>query len=172
MRASVGSSYDGDRSRLDAGVRRAPPSARSARPIALTLIQREDELRPDLRRKICWKSSCAGTTTSTLFKSNRPVDVWGRLLGDIAADQALLDRLLHHAHVLKYGVHAAAAPKCKNRLAHRGGQEVKLHLSRRGHACGGRFRSVDRGRFEPSTERHGRLLIRSFATARAVDVRH
>src|SRR5258708_32594030 len=86
---------DGDRSRLDAGVRRAPPSARSARPIALTLIQREDELRPDLRRKICGKASCAGTTTSTLFKSNRPLDVWGRLRADNAADQPQPDRLVH-----------------------------------------------------------------------------
>lgn len=32
--------------------------------------------------------------------SNRPVDAWGRLLGDTAAVIALLDRLLHHAHVV------------------------------------------------------------------------
>ena len=35
--------------------------------------------------------------------SNRPVDEWGKLLGDTAAVTALLDRLLHHAHVLKCG---------------------------------------------------------------------
>ena len=40
---------------------------------------------------------------STLLTSNRPVDDWGKLLGDTAAVTALLDRLLHHAHVLKYG---------------------------------------------------------------------
>ncbi len=40
---------------------------------------------------------------STLLTSNRPVDDWGKLLGDIAAVTALLDRLLHHAHVLKCG---------------------------------------------------------------------
>ena len=34
---------------------------------------------------------------------NRPVDDWGKLLGDTAAVTALLDRLLHHAHVLKCG---------------------------------------------------------------------
>lgn len=40
---------------------------------------------------------------STLLTSNRPVDDWGKLLGDTAAVAALLDRLLHHAHVLKCG---------------------------------------------------------------------
>ena len=40
---------------------------------------------------------------STILTSNRPVDDWGKLLGDTAAATALLDRLLHHAHVLKCG---------------------------------------------------------------------
>lgn len=40
---------------------------------------------------------------STLITSNRPVEDWGKLLGDTAAVAALLDRLLHHAHVLKCG---------------------------------------------------------------------
>jgi DNA replication protein DnaC len=40
---------------------------------------------------------------STLLTSNRPVDDWGKLLGDTAAVTALLDRLLHYAHVLKCG---------------------------------------------------------------------
>jgi DNA replication protein DnaC len=40
---------------------------------------------------------------STLLTSHRPVDDWGKLLGDTAAVTALLDRLLHHAHVLKCG---------------------------------------------------------------------
>ena len=40
---------------------------------------------------------------STLLTSNRPVDDWGKLLGDTAAVSALLDRLLHHAHVLQCG---------------------------------------------------------------------
>jgi DNA replication protein DnaC len=41
--------------------------------------------------------------TSTLITSNRPVDDWGRLLGDTAAVTALLDRLLHHGHLLRCG---------------------------------------------------------------------
>ena len=40
---------------------------------------------------------------STLITSNRPVDDWGKLLGDVPAVSAMLDRLLHHAHVLKCG---------------------------------------------------------------------
>jgi DNA replication protein DnaC len=40
---------------------------------------------------------------STILTSNRPVDDWGKLLGDNAAVTALLDRLLHHAHVLTCG---------------------------------------------------------------------
>jgi DNA replication protein DnaC len=41
--------------------------------------------------------------TSTLLTSNRPVEDWGKLLGDVAAVTAMLDRLLHHGHVLKCG---------------------------------------------------------------------
>jgi DNA replication protein DnaC len=41
--------------------------------------------------------------TSTLLTSNRPIDDWGKLLGDTAAVTAMLDRLLHHGHVLKCG---------------------------------------------------------------------
>jgi DNA replication protein DnaC len=40
---------------------------------------------------------------STLLTSNRPVEDWGKLLGDAAAITAMLDRLLHHGHVLKCG---------------------------------------------------------------------
>jgi DNA replication protein DnaC len=40
---------------------------------------------------------------STMITSNRPVDDWGKLLGDSAAVTAMLDRLLHHGHVLKCG---------------------------------------------------------------------
>jgi DNA replication protein DnaC len=34
---------------------------------------------------------------------NRPVEDWGKLLGDVAAVSAMLDRLLHHGHILKCG---------------------------------------------------------------------
>ena len=41
--------------------------------------------------------------TSTIVTSNRPIEDWGKLLGDTAAVTAMLDRLLHHGHVLKCG---------------------------------------------------------------------
>lgn len=40
---------------------------------------------------------------STLLTSNRPVEDWGKLLGDVAAVMAMLDRILHHGHILKCG---------------------------------------------------------------------
>ena len=40
---------------------------------------------------------------STLLTSNRPVEDWGKLLSDVAAAGSMLDRLLHHGHVLKCG---------------------------------------------------------------------
>jgi hypothetical protein len=41
--------------------------------------------------------------TSTLLTSNRPVEDWGKLFGDSAAVTAMLDRLLHHGHILNCG---------------------------------------------------------------------
>jgi len=41
--------------------------------------------------------------TSTVLTSNRPIEDWGKLLGDTAAVTAMLDRLLNHGHVLKCG---------------------------------------------------------------------
>jgi DNA replication protein DnaC len=40
---------------------------------------------------------------STLLTSNRPVEDWGKLLSDVAAIGSMLDRLLHHGHILKCG---------------------------------------------------------------------
>jgi DNA replication protein DnaC len=41
--------------------------------------------------------------TSTAVTSNRPIEDWGKMLGDSAAVTAMLDRLLHHGHILKCG---------------------------------------------------------------------
>jgi DNA replication protein DnaC len=40
---------------------------------------------------------------STLLTSNRSVEDWGKLLGDTTSVGSMLDRLLHHGHVLKCG---------------------------------------------------------------------
>jgi DNA replication protein DnaC len=39
---------------------------------------------------------------STLITSNRPFDDWGKLLGDVVVVTPLLDRILHHGHLLKF----------------------------------------------------------------------
>jgi len=39
---------------------------------------------------------------STILTSNRPVDDWARLLGDVVVVTPLLDRLMHHGHLLKF----------------------------------------------------------------------
>jgi DNA replication protein DnaC len=66
----------------DLGMRKLPPAAGED---LLELVMRRYE------------------RASTLFTSNRPVEDWGKLLGDAAAVSAMLDRLLHHGHVLKCG---------------------------------------------------------------------
>lgn len=66
----------------DFGMRRLPPTAA------------EDLLEIIMRRY---------ERASTMLTSNRPVEDWGKLLGDVAAVSAMLDRLLHHGHLLKCG---------------------------------------------------------------------
>jgi DNA replication protein DnaC len=66
----------------DLGMRKLPPTAA------------EDLLEVVMRRY---------ERASTLLTSNRPVEDWGKLLGDAASATAMLDRLLHHAHVVKFG---------------------------------------------------------------------
>ena len=66
----------------DLGMRKLPPNAA------------EDLLEIVMRRY---------ERASTILTSNRPIEDWGKVLGDTAAITALLDRLLHHAHVLKCG---------------------------------------------------------------------
>jgi DNA replication protein DnaC len=39
---------------------------------------------------------------STIISSNRPVEDWAKLLGDVVVVAPLLDRLMHHAHLLKF----------------------------------------------------------------------
>jgi len=41
-------------------------------------------------------------TRSTMMTTNRPVEDWGKLLGDVATATAILDRFLHHAEIIKF----------------------------------------------------------------------
>lgn len=40
-------------------------------------------------------------TRSTIMTSNRPLEDWGKLLGDVASATAILDRFLHHAEMVQ-----------------------------------------------------------------------
>ncbi len=39
---------------------------------------------------------------STIITSNRSLEDWARLLGDVVVVTPLLDRLMHHGHLLKF----------------------------------------------------------------------
>ena len=39
---------------------------------------------------------------STLMTSNRPLEDWGKLVGDVPTATAILDRFLHHARVVTF----------------------------------------------------------------------
>jgi DNA replication protein DnaC len=40
-------------------------------------------------------------TRSTMMTSNRPLEDWGKLIGDVPSATAILDRFLHHAEVIQ-----------------------------------------------------------------------
>jgi DNA replication protein DnaC len=40
-------------------------------------------------------------TRSTIMTSNRPLEDWGKLIGDVPSATAILDRFLHHAEVIQ-----------------------------------------------------------------------
>ena len=37
---------------------------------------------------------------STIMTSNRPLEDWGKLIGDVPSATAILDRFLHHAEII------------------------------------------------------------------------
>jgi DNA replication protein DnaC len=41
-------------------------------------------------------------TRSTIMTSNRPLEDWGKLLGDVPSASAILDRFLHHAEIVTF----------------------------------------------------------------------
>jgi hypothetical protein len=41
-------------------------------------------------------------TRSTMMTSNRPLEDWGKLIGDVPSAPAILDRFLHHAELLAF----------------------------------------------------------------------
>ena len=39
-------------------------------------------------------------TRSTIMTSNRPLEDWGKLIGDVPSATAILDHFLHHAEIV------------------------------------------------------------------------
>jgi DNA replication protein DnaC len=42
-------------------------------------------------------------TRSTMMTTNRPLEDWGKLLGDVPTATAILDRFLHHSEIITFG---------------------------------------------------------------------
>ena len=57
---------------------------------------------------------------STILTSNRPLEDWTRLLGDVVVVTPLLDRLLHHGHLLKFEGKSWRLKEAAARAAKRG----------------------------------------------------
>jgi DNA replication protein DnaC len=61
--------------------------------------------------------------SATIITSNRPVDDWARLLGDVVVIAPLLDRLMHHGHLLKFEGKSWRLKEAAERVAKRGSSE-------------------------------------------------
>jgi DNA replication protein DnaC len=57
---------------------------------------------------------------STMITSNRPIEDWTRLLGDVVIVTPLLDRLMHHGHLLKFEGKSWRLKEAAARAARRG----------------------------------------------------
>ena len=60
---------------------------------------------------------------STLLTSNRPIEEWGQLLGDVPAATAILDRFLQQAEIIRH--HRAQLPPAPGTARHRNLGEPK-----------------------------------------------
>jgi DNA replication protein DnaC len=58
-------------------------------------------------------------TRSTMMTSNRPLEDWGKLIGDVPSASAILDRFLHHAEVINI---TGKSYRMKDRQAKQGGE--------------------------------------------------
>jgi len=57
---------------------------------------------------------------STIVTSNRPFEDWAKLLGDVVVVTPLLDRLMHHGHLLKFDGKSWRLKEAAARVAKRG----------------------------------------------------
>lgn len=60
--------------------------------------------------------------SSTIITSNRPLEDWGKLLGDVVVVTPLLDRLMHHGHLLRFEGKSWRLREAAARVARKGAQ--------------------------------------------------
>jgi DNA replication protein DnaC len=60
---------------------------------------------------------------STIITSNRGLDDWAKLLGDVVIVGPLIDRLMHHGHLLKFDGKSWRLKEAAARIAKRGSAE-------------------------------------------------
>ena len=60
---------------------------------------------------------------STIISSNRGLDDWAKLLGDVVVVAPLIDRLMHHGHLLKFDGKSWRLKEAAARIAKRGSDE-------------------------------------------------
>jgi DNA replication protein DnaC len=58
-------------------------------------------------------------TGATIITSNRPLEDWPKLLGDVVIVTPLLDRLMHHGHLLKFEGKSWRLKEAASRIAKR-----------------------------------------------------
>ena len=70
---------------------------------------------------------------STMMTSNRPLEDWGKLIGDVPSATAILDRFLHHAEIVTItGQSYRLKSKANGKFA---GTEAKTDQKGAGRAC-------------------------------------
>jgi len=61
-------------------------------------------------------------TKSTMMTSNRPLEDWGKLVGDVPSATAILDRFLHHAEIITI---TGRSYRLKDRAQHDGNEKQR-----------------------------------------------
>jgi DNA replication protein DnaC len=63
-------------------------------------------------------------TRSTMMTSNRPLEDWGKLIGDVPSATAILDRFLHHAEIVQI---TGKSYRLRNQERGKGAEESKTN---------------------------------------------
>ena len=73
-------------------------------------------------------------TRSTMMTSNRPLEDWGKLIGDVPSATAILDRFLHHAEIITI---TGKSYRLRNQASHADRRRRRLKTSQCADRLGG-----------------------------------